>query len=119
MAVMIKFNNVVARKSALNEKLTGELPQALRAWSRRPFADSHLLVWPAMMDWETPEKIAGILQQAGLRHGFDNHSDFAIVAPGFPESYPEWLEVGKVDGLPACWLKGTEPGGLVDWRRRA
>jgi hypothetical protein len=119
VAVAIKFNNVVVRKSAVADKLAGALPPALRAWAVQPVTDSGLLVWPALMDWETPEGIAGALRQAGLRHGFDGGSDFAVVAPGFPESYPEWLEVGHVGTRRACWLKGTDPGELVDWRRGA
>ena len=63
--------------------------------------------------------IARILIQAGLRHGSDAASDFAVVAPGFPDEYPEWLEVGHVGACRACWLKGTDPGELVDWRNRA
>ena len=119
MAIAIKFNNVVLRRSALAEKLSGVLPQALREWAFQPLTDSHLVVWPAIMDGETSESIAQVLQQAGLRHGFDGDSDFAAVAPGFPESYPVWLEVGHVGTRRACWLKGKDPGELMDWRHRA
>ena len=119
MAIAIKFNNIVARRAAVQAKLGGDLPQVLREWTFKPLVDANLLVWPAMMDSDTPESIAQVLQQAGLKYGLDATSDFAAVAPGFPDSYPDWLEVGHVNDVRACWLKGSEPGELIDWRQRA
>lgn len=118
MAIAIKFNNVVLRKAAIDAKLSGSLPQAVRDLPVLCEADAHLLVWRAMMDWHTPEQLALALHSAGLRHGFDADSDFAIVSPGMSETYPEWLEVGGIHFEWACWLKGTEPGTFVAWRRR-
>jgi tetratricopeptide (TPR) repeat protein len=114
MAVAIRFNNVVLRKSAVDAKLSGILPQAVRDVPHLCHADDHLLVWRAMMDWDTPYQLALALQSAGLRQGFEAHSDFAIVSPGFGP-YPKWLEVGSIPFEWACWLKGTEPGDFVCW----
>jgi hypothetical protein len=118
MAVAIKFNNVVARQAAVAAKLAGVLPPAAPDLPLSPLADAHLLIWPALMDAVSPQRIARGLQAAGLRHGYDDHADFAVVTPGFPESYPAWLEVGHVGTRRACWLKGTDPGALIDWRDR-
>jgi hypothetical protein len=117
MAVAIKFNNVVGRQAAVDAKLPGGLPEAVLAFPMRPLTDGRLLVWPALMSGQGAEYLAAALHAAGLHYGVNADSDFAVVAPGFPESYPAWLEVGHVAERRTCWLKGTEPGELVDWRR--
>lgn len=113
MAVSIKFNNVVVRKSAVDAKLSGALPQTIREVSLKCHEDAHLFVWRLMMDWETPMELALALESAGLRNGLDEDSDFAIVRPAMPDSYPQWLEVGRIGAYSACWLKGMEPGDVV------
>ena len=119
MAIAIKFNNVVVRQAAVKAKLNGGLPETVRAFPVPGVTDGQLLVWPGLMSGADAEHLAIALCDAGLRHGVGMDSDFAVVAPGFEESYPAWLEVGHVADRRACWLRGTEPGALVDWHNAA
>ena len=119
MAITIRFNNVIVRQAAVKAKLPGGLPEAVRSFPMPGLTDGHLLAWRALMSGADAEYLAVVLCDAGLRHGVGADSDFAVVVPGFPESYPAWLEVGRVAEQRSCWLRGTEPGQLIDWHSQA
>src|SRR5262249_23102119 len=109
LAIALEFVNVIARKSAVEEKYAGGLDAFARQELANYMEDEHLVRVGFV---STGDAFAFVeeLRAAGLLY-----SDDVAVITGTTSEAPSWLTVGKCEGRSACWLSGQPAGGLIDF----
>ena len=115
MAVLIEASVVIARRSAVEDKLAG----GVRGWfedapNRTACADRHLCA-VEFMDTRDAFAFVRKLEDAGLeaeRGGVAR--DVVVVDPsGRPRHDCPWIEIGRYAGVTAAWVSATNPEPLV------
>lgn len=116
MAIAIEFVNVIARKSAIEQKYPGGLDDFAQLYLPNHLEDEHL-VRIGFMSTQAAFNLAEQLESAGLHCSSDGDSDVAVITNDGEVTQP-WLSVGECDGRWACWWNGASPGKCIDFDPR-
>lgn len=121
MAVVIDAWAVVARRSAVDEKLPGGAAAWCEATPNRVACVDRGLCCAGFMHEADALEFAAALERHGLRaQEGGQFCDVAIAhARGRMRHACNWLDVGTYGGVTAAWLRGSDPEPLVvplHWR---
>jgi len=119
MAIVIRFNTIIIRKSSIAAKYPGGvnayrdlyLPHNANFY----YEDWHLIAHTSMGAFYG---VHDRLMASGLTFSRgDGSSDccYASMTRGVDPSC-QWLESGQCCGGPICWLRGTESGFVIDFK---
>jgi len=121
MAVVIRFNAIIVRKSSIADKYPGGL-DAYRALyvpkdANSYYEDEYLVVHTSMSAfYGVDDRLVenGLVSSQG-----DDSSDYcgANQQEGVDASCL-WLKGQHVGGLPVCWLSSSRPGFVTDFKSR-
>ena len=119
MAVVIRFNTIIVRKSSISGKYPGGIDTYRALYLPKNasyyFEDEHLIVHTSMGEFYG---VVDHLVELGFsfKEG-DEYSDyfFASQQEGVNASHL-WLNGQTVGGVPVCWLRGSPPGFLSDFK---
>src|SRR5215472_15305972 len=102
MAIQVACHLYVARKSEIESKYPGGLGRfrGEQVWPHPKWLEDQYLAARSSMAY-ADEDLPGALTAAGI----------SLETPGNPGN--AWLDSGSLDGVGACWLRGSEPGTLI------
>jgi hypothetical protein len=121
MALVIRFNTIVLRKTSIAAKYPGGLAHYralyLPHYALVFYEDHHLIAHTAMgAFYEVEERLASHgLSCQGNGGAVDYH--YAHQADGIGSGCPG-LAARVIGGLPVCWLAAETPGYVVDLKNR-
>lgn len=121
MALVIRFNTIVVRKSSIEAKYPGGLDTYrglyLPTNANFYYEDQHLIAHTSMGSfYEVYDRLTenGLAASQG---GASLDSCGANQMDGLDSSC-RWLETQSVGGLPVCWLRDSLPGFVTDFKSR-
>ena len=121
MAVVIRFNTIIVRKSSIAGKYPGGLDAYRSLYLPKDansyFEDEYLVVHTSMgAFYRVDERLLenGLVSSQG-----DDSSDYcgANQQEGVDASC-QWLKSQNVGGLPVCWISSSPPGFVTDFKSR-
>lgn len=116
MAVPIRAYSILVRNKTIDEQFPGGMAAYASLCPNRPFCTDGKLTRVCFMTKADMKLFCAALAERGLTAAADKGvlQDVALVIEGEVNDYPcLWLEHGTIQGQPAAWLKGTDPGELV------
>ncbi len=115
MAVSISGYSVVVRNKTIDERFPGALGAYVSLCPNRTFSTDESVTRVSFMSLADAEVFLTALAERGLTPAEKGVSvDVAVVNEWDGSLYPcHWLERGTIQGRPAAWLAGTDPGELV------
>lgn len=120
MAVVIRFNTLVVRKSSVAAAYPGGLgayrAEYLPESASSYYEDRHLIAHTSMAAFHAVWERLASSGLAGDSTSAANHCALSQDDPRPPEC--SWLEMSRVCGLPVCCLAGEAPGYIVDFKNR-
>ncbi|TDC74480.1 hypothetical protein [Actinomadura sp. 7K507] len=104
MALGVEFANVIVRVTDAERSLPGGLDRF--AASQHNYIEDEHLVRVGFMNTREADDLIGRLRSLGL-------PDDAVALVQSNAPVPACLRRGEIDGIPAVWLTGHDPGPLV------